>query len=241
MTLQYDVALQALSQFYGLVKTLHAVAAGVASQSVQFSWMRSEDDVLRQLLHPGTMTRQNVECIGIYHGRTGGSSQLGYQGDGGGFVGSQTRTDAHGAVVVGIHRFAEDGFLGIHLEHRFRHANLHNLVVALRRMGNHLSGSRSQARLGGQHGSTAHAVASGNDECRAHGSLVGKVATGLHQQADVVLFENTEFAFRLLDEFRRESDIQYLQSSQVYLVVCQHHRQLLLLQGQRQVGTDDIG
>ena len=194
--------MQALCQFDGLVKALHAVAAGVASQSVQFSWMRSEDDVLRQLLHPGTMTRQDVECISIYHRRTGGSSQLGYQGDGGGFVGAQTWTYAHGAIVVGVHRFAEDGFLGIHLEHRFRHAYLHNLVVALRRMGYHLSGSRSQARLGSQHGRTAHAVASGNDECRAHGSLVGKVATGLHQQADVVLFENTEFAFRLLDEFR---------------------------------------
>ena len=187
------------------------------------------------------MARQDVQRIGIYHGRTGGSSQLGYQGDGGGFVGSQTRTYAHGAIVVGVHRFAEDGFLRIHLEHRFRHAYLHNLVVALRRMGNHLSRSRSQTRLGSQHGRTAHAVTSGNDECRAHGSLVGKVATGLHQQADVVLFENAEFAFRLLDEFRRESDIQYLQSSQVYLVVCQHHRQLLLLQGQRQVGTDDVG
>ena len=30
----------------------------------------------------------------------------------------------------------------------------------------------------------------------------GKVATGLHQQADVVLFQDAEFAFRLLDEFR---------------------------------------
>ena len=89
------------------------------------------------------MTRQDVQRIGIYHRRTGGSSQLGYQGDGGGFVGSQTRTYAHGTVVVGIHRFTEDGLLRIHLQHRFRHANLHNLVVALRRMGNHLSGSRS--------------------------------------------------------------------------------------------------
>ena len=148
------------------------------------------------------MTCQDVECISIYHGRTGGSSQLGYQGDGGGFVGAQAWTYAHGAIVVGVHRFAEDGLLRIHLEHRFRHAYLHNLVVALRRMGNHLSRSRSQARLGSKDGSSAHAVASGNDECRAHSALVGKVATGLHQQADVVLFENAEFAFRLLDEFR---------------------------------------
>ena len=241
MTLQQDVAMQAVGKLTCLEETFGAIAAGDASQTIQFPRMRSVDEVLRQLLHPGTVTGKDIECIGIHHYRTGASSELGNQGDGCSLAGSQSRTDAHGVVIFRIYRFAEDGFLCIHLQHRLGHGNLHNLVVSLRRMGNHLSHTRSEAGSGGKDRSARHAVAACYEECRAHAALVGEVAARLQELADIFFFEDAATALGALNELWRESDIEHLDSAQILLVVCHHHRQLLLLQGEGEVGTDDVG
>ena len=241
MTLQQDVAMQTVGKLACLEEALGAVAAGDACQTIQLPRVRSVDEVLRQLLHPGTVTGKDIECIGIHHNRTGASSELGNQGDGTSLAGSQSRTDAHGVVIFRIYRFAEDGFLCIHLQYRLGHGNLHDFVVSLRRMGNHLSHTCSEAGSGGKDRSARHAVAACDEECRAHAALVGEVAARLQELADIFFFEDAATALGALDELWRESDIKYLDSAQVLLVVCHHHRQLLLLQGEGEVGTDDVG
>ena len=70
---------------------------------------------------------------------------------------------------------------------------------------------------------------------------MGEVAARLQELADIFFFEDAATALGALDELRRESDIEHLDSAQILLVVCHHHRQLLLLQGEGEVGTDNVG
>ena len=64
--------------------------------------MRGHDDILGQLLQPGRMIGQHIECVSIDHQRTLCTTQLGNHGDGRLLTGSQSRTNAHSVEILGI-------------------------------------------------------------------------------------------------------------------------------------------
>ena len=108
-------------------------------------------------------------------------------------------------------------------------------------MGCHLTGTCSQTGSGGQHGGSSHTVAAGNDEGVAHIAFVGVGVPFLEQGTDVVFFDKRIVGLNLLYALLTEADVQHLQPSDILLVLGEEKRQLFLLQGQRQVGTDDVG
>ena len=111
--------------------------------------MRGHDDILWQLLHPGTVAGKNIERIGIDDERTGSTSQLGDEGDGCRLVLSQSWTNAQRIKHFCIYRFAEYGFFSIHLQYRFRYRNLHDFIISFWGMGCYLARTGSQTSLGG--------------------------------------------------------------------------------------------
>ena len=121
MALENDVALEMARKFAGTVEPLIAVGAGSARQTVQFLGVGREDEVARQLLHPGTVTGEDVDGIGIDDEGMARAAQLGDEGDGGGLVDAESRTYAYGIILVSLHRLAEDRLVGIHLQNSLGH------------------------------------------------------------------------------------------------------------------------
>ena len=101
--------------------------------------------------------------------------------------------------------------------------------------------SCSQTGFGGKDRSSRHSVRAGNEECVPHASFMSKVVTGLHDASYVVFLQDAIPAVGVLYVFGRQADVQHLEPSQIFLVVRHQHRQLLLLQCQREVGFQDIG
>ena len=240
VTFQDDESLKALRKGAGLHELLVAVGA-VTLETFQFLGVGGEDDTLRHLLQPSTMIGQDVDGVGIDDNRTLTASDLCDYGDGRLLIGAQTWTDTQGVVVFRLDGLREDGLVAVELNDSLRHTHLHDHVVLLGRVGRHLSCTSSQTGLGGQYGGASHAVTAGDDKGVAHIALVGVGIPFQEQGTDVVFFDQRVVGLDFIHALLTEADVQYLQSSDILLVLGEEERQLLLLQGERQVGAHDIG
>ena len=127
-----------------------------------------------QLLHPGAVGSQHVEGVGIDYDGTLGTSDLRDHGDGRLFALAQSGTDAQGLVVVGIDNLREQDLVVGTQYHSLGDTGLQDGDVALGRAHRHLAGTGAQTGPGGQDGGTGHAVAAGDEQGVAHGTLMGK-------------------------------------------------------------------
>ena len=237
---QDNIGTQPLSHVARLGQSVVAAIAHAARETVELSRMGCHDDALRQLLHPCTVIGQDVQRVGIDEDGALRPPDLRDEGDGSVLLRADARAHAHGVEGLRVHRLREVAVLMVHLQHSLRHRHLHDGIVALRRAHRHLAGSRTQTGLRGQHGGTAHAVTAGNDECVAHLPFVGKLAAGLQSLTDVRFLGHDKHSIGAGNILLRQADVEHTQLAQEVLVVGQQHRELLLSEGQREVGFDDV-
>ena len=217
MPLQYDVSLQALSQVAGLHQALKAVAR-MSFQTVELLGVGGHDDTLGQLLQPCAMTGQNINGVGIYHCRALTAAQLCNDGNRCLLTCSQARTNTKCVKVFGINSLRESGFLSVELYDGFGDAYLQNVAVSFRCVGGNLSYTYAQTCFGGQHRSTCHTVAAGNNQGVTHLAFVGKRVALQQAWAYVVLLQQRVVGINLLYALFAQSDIQHLQLADKYLI-----------------------
>ena len=210
-------------------------------QTVEFLGVGGHDDTLGQLLQPCAMTGQNINGVGIYHCGALTAAQLCNDGNCRLLAGSQARTNAQRIEVFGVNRLRESGFLSVELYDGFGNAHLQNVAVAFGCVGSDLSYTYAQTCFGGQHRSTCHTVAAGNNQGVTHLAFVGKRVALQQAWAHVVLLQQRVVGINLLHALFAQSDIQHLQFADEYLVFGEQERQLWQLQCQRHIGTDNVG
>ena len=240
MTLQDDVGLLALGHFAGLSESFVAVGR-VAFQAVELFGVRGEDDFLGQLHEPCSVVGQHVEGVGIGHYGALRAPQLGNECNGGGLVLSESGTDAQGIVFLCIDGFREDGVFTVELYDGLGDGDLQYHVVTTRGVDRHLAGTGTQTGLGGKDGGACHAVAAGNEQGIAHAALVG-IAVAPHEQGTYLGFlDDVVLGVSLTDALGADSDVKHAQLTDIRLVLREEECELGLLQGERQVGLDDVG
>ena len=238
--LQDDIALQPLRQPARLRQPLVGIDAE-ALHAVELLGVGCEDDALGQLLHPGMLSREDVQCVSVGDRRTLCAPQLGDHGDGRLLRRAQTGTYGQRLEVVRRHGLREDRLLAVQMEHRLRSQRLQDGGVALRRVHRHLARPCPQTGPRGEDGGARHAVAAADDEGVAHRALVGEGVAGPQHGADLVGLGDGPLRVHLVDGVRAESDVEHLHLARELLVLGEEEAELQLLEGQRQAGADDVG
>ena len=217
------------------------VAAWCCSeQTVEFARMGRQDHTLRQLLHPGAVARENVQRVGISDDGTLRASDLRDHGDGSRLLLTQSRSDSQGVVVGSIDGFREYGIVLVDVEHSLRHADLHDGAIESWGSYAEFAHTSPHASPRGEDGGASHTVAASYEEGVSHHPLVDEVASMADVRTDQCLFCQGVARVGLLHILLTQSDVQHSYASDKLLVVGKEEGEFLLVERQRQVGTDDV-
>ena len=218
-----------------------AVVAGSAVDAVELGGVGRHDDAFGQLLHPRAMVGEDVECVGVEHDGARCAAYLRDEGDGRVLVGSDARAYSHCVEILRLHCLREASLLVVHLEHSLGHGHLHDGVVAFGRAHGDFSHSGAQTGLGGENGGASHSVAACHDEGVSHLAFVGEVVAWSEDVAQLAFLLNGVACVGVVDERLREAYVEHAQFAEILLTVGEHHAELLLLEGECEVGFDDVG
>lgn len=212
-----DICLQPFGQTASFREPFIAVN-GMAVQTVEFLRMGRHDYFLWQLLYPRAVVAKDIDGVGIRHYRTLRPAELRYESYGRRLVHAEPWSYAKSVEVFRVHRLGEYGLIGIRLYDCFRHGNLSDDIVAPRRMDRNLSRTGPETGPCGQHGRSAHAVASGHYQGVAHLTLVGKFRTGPKKIAHLVLLHYMILGIDAIHTLTAQPYVQNTKLADEYLV-----------------------
>lgn len=104
-----------------------------------------------------------------------------------------------------------------------------------------LSNARSHAGASGEDSGAGHAMTSGYDERVPHVALVGEVGAEQEYGAYLALLKHTVRHLGIANIVGTKPDVKHAQPANVLLAVGKKHRQLHLLQREREISPDNVG